>query len=186
MLPLPAIPRLVDEPVVLRALRPSDADAIFEACHDDREILRWAMRPVPFTRGAADKWIRARDAEYQRGDRITFAIAEANADGLIGAVWLGRFDREARRAEFGYWVTAQARGTGAATRAVSLVSRWAFEALDLVRLQILTPTKNPASRRVAERAGFSNEGVLRAYRSIRGEQTDLVMYSLLPSDLQDS
>lgn len=102
---------------------------------------------------------------------------------MIGAVWLGRFDPEARRAEFGYWVAAAARGTGAATRAVRLVSRWAFETLELVRLQILAPTKNPASRCVAERAGFRNEGVLRAYRNISGEQTDLVMYSLLASDL---
>lgn len=185
MLPLPAVPCLVDEGVVLRALKASDAQVVFEACHEDREILRWAMRPVPFTRSAADDWIRDRDAERERGERITFAITAARSDALIGAVWLGRFDLEARRAEFGYWVAAAARGNGAATRAVSLVSRWGFEALDLARLQILTPTKNPASRRVAERAGFRNEGVLRAYRNIGGEQTDLVMYSLLASDLQD-
>lgn len=185
MIPFPAVPRLVDEAVVLRPLQASDADAVFEACHEDREILRWAMRPVPFTRDAADEWLRDRDAEHKRGERITFAIAERSSDRLIGAVWLGRFDREALRAEFGYWVAAAARGKGAATRAVSLVSRWGFDALDLVRLQILTPTKNPASRRVAERAGFRNEGVLRAYRNIGGEKTDLVMHSLLASDLQD-
>lgn len=180
---LPPVPRLSDDLIALRPLREGDTAAIFEACHDDPDILRWVMRPAPFTREAAEEWVRIRHDHHTRGEQLTFAIAEPASDLLLGAIWLGRFDWEARRAEFGYWVTAGARRTGVATRAVALVSRWAFRELRLIRVQILAPQQHPASQRVAERAGFRNEGLLRGYRRIEGEQTDLVMYSLLRDEL---
>ncbi len=70
------------------------------------------------------------------------------------------------------------------TRAVAIISRWAFQSIGLIRVEILAPVVNAASQRVAEKAGFSREGVLRSYRNIAGEQTDLIMYSLIASDLQ--
>src|SRR3954470_6682026 len=45
--------------------------------------------------------------------------------------------------------------------------------------------ENVASQRVAEKAGFMQEGILRSYREIRGVRRDLVAYSLLPGDLAE-
>ncbi len=100
----------------------------------------------------------------------------------MGTIWLGRFDSEARRAELAYWTAPEARNRGVATAAVRLMATYAFEQDDLVRVEILAAVDNVASQRVAQRAGFVHEGVLRSYRNIAGEQTDLVMYSLLRSD----
>lgn len=140
------------------------------------------MRPVPFTREAATEWIRKRHERHEQGLQLTFAIAQSDSDPPLGSIWLGRFDWEARRAEFGYWVAATGRGKGTATRAVALVSDWAFKEMSLLRVQILAPVENLSSQRVAEKAGFTNEGVLRSYRNIAGRPEDLVMYSLLSSD----
>ena len=57
------------------------------------------------------------------------------------------------------------------------------EQLGLGRVEILAATGNRASQRVAERAGFTREGVLRSYTDNKGERLDMIAYSLLPGDL---
>jgi RimJ/RimL family protein N-acetyltransferase len=88
------------------------------------------------------------------------------------------------RAGVGYWLRPEGRGRGAATEALRLVSRWAFEALGIERLNLITDPENTASQRVAERAGFVREGVLRAWHPTRTGRRDSVMFSLLRSDLE--
>ncbi len=72
---------------------------------------------------------------------------------------------------------------GAATRAVRLVARWAFTVEPiLIRMELLTLVGNEASGRVALRAGFVREGVLRRYLPFRGELVDAVMFARLRDD----
>jgi RimJ/RimL family protein N-acetyltransferase len=86
----------------------------------------------------------------------------------------------------GYWVGADARGRGVATTATRLAGNWAFEAVpELARLQLRAAVENVASNRVAEKAGFTREGVLRAQRfnPRLGRRVDFVMWSLLREEL---
>jgi RimJ/RimL family protein N-acetyltransferase len=57
--------------------------------------------------------------------------------------------------------------------------------LGVERLYLTTAPDNIASQRVAERAGFTREGLLRSHLPIPGGRRDSVMYSLLPGDLGD-
>jgi RimJ/RimL family protein N-acetyltransferase len=70
------------------------------------------------------------------------------------------------------------------TVAVRLISRWAFKTLGIERLNLTTAPDNVASQRVAGRAGFTREGVLRAWEPTPHGRRDSVMYSLLPSDVE--
>jgi RimJ/RimL family protein N-acetyltransferase len=72
-----------------------------------------------------------------------------------------------------------------ATRALRLVSVWALDELGLQRISLLAEPENVPSQRVAEKAGFRREGVLRSFRELKGARRDYVMYSLLPGDLSD-
>jgi RimJ/RimL family protein N-acetyltransferase len=65
------------------------------------------------------------------------------------------------------------------TRAVRLICTWGFQALRLERIDLLAATDNAASQRVAERAGFRREAVLRSYMSGRDGRQDMVVFSLL-------
>jgi RimJ/RimL family protein N-acetyltransferase len=67
-------------------------------------------------------------------------------------------------------------------RAVRLVCGWGFEELQLPRMQLGTFPGNVASERVAEKSGFSREGVLRSWLEQRGERRDVTMWSRLPGD----
>ena len=102
---------------------------------------------------------------------------------MLGGCGLARFDWEDRRAEIGYWVSKEARGMSVGTSAVTLLSRWALGPLGLERIELLTDAANEPSIRVAEKAGFTREGLMREYRRRGNGRWDLVMHSLLVSDL---
>ena len=85
--------------------------------------------------------------------------------------------------EIGYWVKAGARGRGVATRALALLARWAFDELGAARVELRAEPDNVGSQRVAEKAGFTREGVLRSVLDFKGRRRDAVMFSLLPGDI---
>jgi RimJ/RimL family protein N-acetyltransferase len=174
-------PTLTDGVVTLRPWRADDVDALVALC-DDPEIVRFTRVPSPYTRDDALMFMAQQVAAEQRGDLVGCAITDAADDArLVGAIDVRRTGEG--RASIGYLLAAEARGRGVATRAVRLISRWALPEMELARLEIHARPDNPASQRVAERAGFTREGVLRSYRLDKGERNDRVVFSLLPDDV---
>jgi RimJ/RimL family protein N-acetyltransferase len=93
-------------------------------------------------------------------------------------------DRGHRRCELGIWLIPSARGRGAACEAMRLLCRWAFDALDLQRIALRTLPTNKPMLRLAERAGFTHEGVLRHYTFERGKPVDNAVCSMLRGELR--
>ncbi len=100
---------------------------------------------------------------------------------MLGSIGV-RFHEETA-ASTGYWIARDARGRGIATEALRLVSGWVLTELGVERLELVTEPANLASQRVAEKAGFQREGLLRRYLHVKGERRDCVMFSLLREDL---
>lgn len=167
---------LSDGELVLRHWRADDLDELVTAI-DDPEIGRWMPKiPHPYSPEAGAAYL-ARAA----GREGRFAIVGSGDERLLGGISL--VPKQWGRAEIGYWVRADARGRGVATRALVLVSRWGVER-GFRRLQLHADVDNPASHRVAEKAGFRREGVLRAWIEHEGRAHDHVLFSLLGSDLE--
>ncbi len=125
--------------------------------------------------------IERADSSWGEGTWAVFRIVDAETDEVVGGVNL-RF-AEHDIAEVSFFLARVARGRGFATRAVRLVARWAFEELAIERLELRAHPDNEASIRVAERAGFTREGLERASRAWPdGTRFDSVLYSLLPGD----
>ena len=164
--------------VKLRPWREEDIPALVEVCQDP-EIPRWTRVPSPYTEEDARAFIR----DTLSGERAEMAraIVDAESGELLGAVGLRLPEPDV--GEVGYWLAVRARRRGVATRAVKLMCRWAFDEFSLARMQLHTLPGNVASERVAERAGFTREGVLRQYAVMKGERTDITMFSLLPGEL---
>jgi [ribosomal protein S5]-alanine N-acetyltransferase len=103
---------------------------------------------------------------------------------VLGSIGI-RWSDEGDVGEIGYWLRADARGAGLTTRAVRLAARWALAREGVERLQLRADVENVVSRRVAEKAGFTFEGVLRsAHWSARlGRRQDWAMYSLLRGEM---
>lgn len=179
----PAYPDRSDGVVTLRRWRASDAADVARACADP-EIARWLPVPVPYTQEVALAYVDGIvPTEWFDGAVANVAVTDATGGDLLGAIGLIR--RGDRVGEVGYWVAPWARRRGVASRATVLHTGWGFEALDLARVELLTDVANTASQRVAERAGFTREGVSRSVRPVpRGtDRVDMVVWSLLPRDV---
>ena len=166
-------PPLADAVVSLRPLVATDIAAV-EAALDDAEICRWfdnrGVSPHEVVKRAITRWQSAEGAE--------FAVLDAGE--CVGSIWLTLGVDS--RATVGYWLLPDARGKGLVTHALVLVSRWAFDELGGKRIGLLADPRNVASVRLAERAGFQREGVLRSWAEVNGERVDHVSFSLLPTD----
>ena len=169
--------------VALRAFQSSDIPWIALAC-DRPEMARFLpVLPSPYTDEDAAAFVAYADEAWAKGSSAPFAIDSTEGEPL-GAIEVSPSSRDPALAGVGYWLRPEARGRGAATEALRLVSTWAFKALAIERLSLITDPENTDSQRVAERAGFLREGVLRAWHPTREGRRDSVMFSLLPSDLK--
>jgi RimJ/RimL family protein N-acetyltransferase len=157
--------------IVLRPFSEDDVSSVADACRDP-EIARWVPVPVPYTEADARTYI----AEVSD----TRAIVDAESGELLGSIGWQVVDQG--NVQIGYWVKREARGRGAATSALRLLSRWALDELGAKRVQLLAEPGNLASRRVAEKAGFKAEGTLRRYLDVRGERRDGIMFALLAGE----
>jgi RimJ/RimL family protein N-acetyltransferase len=166
--------RLEDDAVALRPFEDNDAPALAAAIGDDPELDRWTRIPFPYTEAHAREFIASTE-------EAAFAILDRMSGELLGGIGARVYDMAV--VEIGYWVRADARGRGVATQALELVARHAFDELGAARVQLLTEPDNLASQRVAEKAGFTREGVLRSLLDFKGRRRDAVMFSLLPEDL---
>jgi RimJ/RimL family protein N-acetyltransferase/nitrite reductase/ring-hydroxylating ferredoxin subunit len=182
----PPNPPLSDGVVVLRPFRAEDAPAITAACQDP-EIQRWVpIIPVPYAEADARRFILLTLQAWQDGTSYEFAIAEPATDGYVGSIGI-HLGPSPRRHAVGYIVSPGARRRGFATRALRLITRWAFEQLDIERLALWTLPGNLASLGVAEKAGFRFEGLARNWEVDRDDRPiDAVMYSMTPEDLADA
>lgn len=175
--------RLVQGPTALRPWRDSDVPAVVAACQDP-EIPRWTRVPSPYGESDARAYMLQRYDAIRTGAAAPFAIVQATEDRLLGSISLMRIAWEHARAEVGYWLAREARGEGHATRAVGLICSWGFSALGLERIDLFAATGNRPSRRVAQRAGFTREAVLRSHMRAGTEHQDMVAFGLLSSEAE--
>ena len=180
------IPRLSGPPtdgtITLRAWTEADVPAVTRACQDP-ETQRWTGVPAGYEEEYARQYINGREESRRLGETLDMAVADAHDLAMLGSVGLVKFDAVNRRGEVGYWVAPHARGRGVATAAVRLLSAAAFEQLDLIRLDLIVAVGNVASVRVAEKAGFTREGVMRSYLATKEHgRDDAVMFGLVRGD----
>ena len=158
-------PTLRDAGLVLRPKRLADAAAITAACQDP-EIPRWTFVPSPYSLEDARSFLRISAEEEAAGKSVNLLAVDAADERLLGSFSVMELDREPGYGEIGYWVAAEARGRGIATRALRMLADWARAELGLTRIAVIPHKDNVASRRVAEKAGFTDTGELaRAQRS---------------------
>ena len=176
-MPLPT-PTLHTARLRLRPFTQADADAIY-ALQSNPHVLRYWDAPPWKERARADRFISVCGQMEQEGTGARLAI-ERSADGVfIGWCALSQWNPDYRSAAMGYCLCDAAWGQGFATEAAGAVLRWAFDTLDLNRVQAQTDTRNIASSRVLEKLGFLREGTLRQDCIVDGDISDSWVYGLL-------
>ena len=169
-----ALARL-DQPVLagpgltLRPWRATDASVV-AAAYDEPGIRQWHSRSMTVDEALA--WIGDWPQRWRREAGAGWAIVDAGGDGVndgvdgvggvLGQISLRSIDLAGGLAEISYWVLPEARGRGLAAAALGVLTEWAFGVLGLHRIEVLHSTRNEASCRVAQRAGYPYEATLRS------------------------
>ncbi len=175
--PLPT-PTLSTARLRLRPFDDADADDLF-ALHSDPRVLRYWDAPPWNERGRAERFIAACRQMAEEGTGVRLAVDRAGDTAFIGWCSLNRWNPDHRSASLGYCFDRAAWGHGYATEAARAVLRWAFDTLDLNRVQAETDTRNVASARVLEKLGFVREGTLREDCVVDGEVSSSWVYGLI-------
>ena len=170
--------------VHLRPLTPADFEAWREVRRRCRDwLVKWEARPVPGApdvtedRRAFAAQCGARDRERQLGTAYGFGIFVD--DRFSGAINLTNIQRGSfQNAYIGYWIDEALAGNGYMPESVVVVCKFAFEELNLHRLQIAIIPRNANSRRVVEKLEFRHEGVALRYLEINGAWEDHARYAV--------
>jgi RimJ/RimL family protein N-acetyltransferase len=165
--------------VRLEPLAEEHLDAV-TAMLGDADVLRFTWVPDPPPDGFAQQWLERYEAGRRDGTREAFAAFDGDG-AFLGLALAPEIDRAAAEVELGYMVAPAARGRGAATAMLRALTDWAFGA-GALRARLVIDADNAASQRVAERAGYVREGVMRSIAFKGGARIDAELWSRLPRD----
>lgn len=176
-------PVLTDGLVRLRALNDTDIDAIVVACGDP-ETERWTSVPSPYLREHAEYFVLdCAPQQWRTGAGLVWAMCGPD-DRYAGNMDLRISKNDPGRGNVGFHCAPWARAQGWTSVALGLACRWGFETLGLARIEWRAFAGNDASRRVAEKVGFTYEGVQRSRLVQRGERKDSWVGSILPGEVR--
>jgi RimJ/RimL family protein N-acetyltransferase len=176
-------PTLTTDRLRLRPFSEADAEALF-SLHSNAHVLRY-WDSAPWTdRARAERFLAASRQMAAEGTGARLAIDRLSDASFIGWCSLSRWNPDYRSASMGYCLDDAAWGQGYATEAARAVLQWAFDTLDLNRVQAEADTRNVASARVLEKLGFVQEGTLREDCVVNGDVSDSWVYGLLRREWQ--
>jgi len=169
----------IDDVTELRILQQQHAEELFALVDRNREHLREWLLWVDGTKTVEDT------KNFIKGELEKFAAGEGLSTGiwyegkLSGSIGSHRIDWIHRKVEIGYWISAAAQGKGLITKGTRALVDYFFNELELHRVEIHCAIGNKKSRAIAERLGFTEEGILKQAFRLYDHYTDIVIYGLL-------
>lgn len=180
-LDLNPFPVLITERLVLRALTPGDAPALF-VMRSDPQVMEHIARPVAMELKDVEDLIAQIALNVATGEGITWAITLKGDDTLIGTIGYYRLKKEHHRGEIGYMLSRAHRGRGIMAESLAAAVECGFQRFHFHTIEAVTDPRNTASNRALERQGFVREGLFKQNYLWNGEFLDSAVYSLLRPD----
>jgi ribosomal-protein-alanine N-acetyltransferase len=173
------LPTLTGSRLELRWLGEEDVPALYEI-FSDPEVMRYWDSPPLADLTAAGGLLKEIHDHFRARTLFQWGIAPRAGGAVLGTCTLFHWETRHRRAEIGFALGSAHQGKGFAAEAVSTLLAFAFQTLDLHRLEADADPRNEPSLRLLERLGFRREGYLRErYHVNGGEVQDAVMLGLL-------
>ena len=176
---LPVPEGLERDGVALRRLRARDAGAFAQAFREDPELGIVIGAEEDPTENGVRRFIARQPGLRARGEFLGLAVTDETKRPFLGHVMLHTLAWRHKRAEIGYWLVPSARGHGVGAKAVGMLVDWAFEELELERIEITTTPDNGAARALATSLGFVEEGVMIGRNLERGRRVDVMLLARL-------
>jgi RimJ/RimL family protein N-acetyltransferase len=168
----------------VRGLVADDAVDVSEI-FGDRQTRRWLPFPIEAAPVDGLSWCTEQARERREtGSGDHYAVVRREDERIVGLMWTRRSDWMAMSTEVAFAVSAHARGFGVAAEAVDALTIALILEHGFQRIELRLVPGNKASRRVAEKAGFVYEGLLRNAGMVHSGRVDLEMWSLVAGDLR--
>ena len=164
------------EDVRLRAFEDRDVDMVLDLATDPY-VPTIGTLPLNADREQALAYLARQHDRLATGYGYSSCVADRDTDEALGGagLWLGRLP--AGRASAGYSIAPRSRGRGAAGRALTALTRFAWTVPGLHRVELHVEPWNTASVRTAEAAGYEREGLMRSHQEIGGRRVDMLLYA---------
>ena len=170
---------LDDGVVRLRVFDEADVEQITVACQDET-LQRFIPIPYPYEPIDAERYVARTKRQWASGEKAAFAVVgPEDPTVLLGAVNLAVPGSTGTAA---YWVVSSVRGLGVASRALRLLSNWAFDVLGLGVILLEIDPANEASKAVARSVGYHECGKLALGTGTRADTVTHLLYARLAAD----
>jgi ribosomal-protein-serine acetyltransferase len=176
----------VDAEVELSILEAWDAAELFQLIERNRAHLRQWLPWVDYETSVEDSRSFVLRTLQHYLDNESFTMGIRYQGQLAGLISYHTINWPGRHVEIGYWLGAEFQGKGLMTRACRAMVDYAFAKLALNRVAILCAPDNLRSRAIPERLGFTQEGTLRESEWLYEHFVDLVVYSMVAREWQNS
>ena len=173
--------KIETERLKLKALTDDDANSLFSIFSDPIVMKYWnteAWREV----SQAHEFITSSTRAMSENSSLTLGVFLKDSNTLIGKIMLFSIDNESKRAEIGFGISRDFWGKGIVAEAANALIDYAFNKLNLRRIEAEVDPDNNASAKALTRLGFVQEGLLRQRWEINGVISDSAMYGLLAKD----
>ncbi|KWX72229.1 acetyltransferase [Paenibacillus riograndensis] len=166
--------------LLIRAAQWGDGAAVNEAVHESLAELRpwmpWAQ--IAPTAEESEAIIRRSHLQFLERKDLRLLLFNKETGQLVGSSGLHRIDWQTRKFEIGYWVRTSCSRQGYISEAVTAIADYAIRELGANRIEIRCDSRNTQSARVAERLGFTLEGIVRNdKRDVGGTLRDTLLFS---------
>ncbi len=171
----------IDDDLILKELKSGDEVDLFQIIDSQRyQLEEW----LPFVELTTN-------LDFTKRFVVTYVESEGVAttwtinfqQKCVGLVGLKEFDFDNHKAEIGYWLSVDFQGKNIMYRSCMQVIQYAFEVLNMNRIQLKAGKQNKRSRTLASRLGFKFEGIERQGELHSRGFIDLAVYSLLVTDI---
>lgn len=176
-----SMPTLETPRLILRRIAMSDAKDIF-AYSCDEEVARHVLWSAQKSIAEAREYCRFMQRKYRNDEPSSWGIIEKKTNRLVGTIGFMDYSEENASVEVGYSLAHWLWNSGYMTEALSCVIDYAFENMDLNRIEAQHELTNPSSGRVMEKCGMRKEGVLRQRLYNKGKFVDVALYAILRGD----
>ncbi|MGE7673767.1 GNAT family N-acetyltransferase [Lysinibacillus sp. NPDC094403] len=172
----------INSELSLRTIELEDANAVFALTDTSRVYLREWLPWLDFTKEVADTtaYIEGCIKGYEAKSSLSLVIIFRNE--IVGIAGFNTINHSNKIAAIGYWLSEGAQGHGIMTKTVQALLQYAFEDLQLNKIEIRAAVGNAKSRAIPERLGFTKEGTIRAAEWLYDHYVDHVAYGMLASE----
>lgn len=172
----------VDSEIVLKEIELSDAEDIFKLIDSDRKNLRIWLSFVDSTKEIEDTKDFIRSTLFLPEDIRDFVAVIIYNGQKIGLIGFKLTDFVNKKTEIGYWISKEFENKGIVTKSVVKMINYAFNNLELNRIQIKCGIGNEKSSKIPKKLNFKFEGIERSAELLNGKFIDAEVYSILKDE----